>query len=241
MVKTNLGLLAGVVAHPDWISGRIDTTWLERNVDEIIRMGEDVLLPTRASIGSSSAQPAEASADTGKSGTLTLQPGSIFHLDLSPAETPASATSSAPTKHTLTLSTIAHNTFPDRLSGTMQTTWSPTPQSFSLTQSSSKAGLSSSYDLADPNDPTHVAFPIVGKIVELHPAITGEHPEETKAGYVQKGDTLAVLSVMKMESAVTALRSGVVVRRGKAAQIGAVVGEGMLLAVIADEVGKSRL
>lgn len=58
---------------------------------------------------------------------------------------------------------------------------------------------------------------------------------------MHRGDTLAVLRVMKMESVVSAPVGGTVIRVGKGVQVGVVIGEGMLLAVVGGDGGKSRL
>lgn len=131
-------------------------------------------------------------------------------------------------KHTLVLSSLGHNAFPNQLSGTISTSLSPAPLSFSLTQLSSTAA-SSHTELANPQDPTHIASPLSGKIVELHAALT----EGSENGsYVHQGEALVVLSVMKMESVVTAPVSGKVVRLGRGIEVGAIVGEGTLLCVL---------
>lgn len=58
---------------------------------------------------------------------------------------------------------------------------------------------------------------------------------------VAKGDTIGVLSVMKMDSVVVVLRTWRVVRRAKGVEIGVVAGEGMQLAIVKEEQDKSRL
>ncbi|KAF7975679.1 hypothetical protein HWV62_8781 [Athelia sp. TMB] len=232
-VKTNKVVLAGVVAHGDWARGNCDTLWLERELVEVMKIGEDVLKPRLGGLSSQEAQSGAAEAVVSpslSSGSLAMQPGAIFHLEL--------FKDGAKQKHTLTLASIAHNTFPGHLSGTLQSTFSPGPVAFSLKQAQSSAGVSAgTFDLADPNDTAHVGAPMTGKIVDLHPAVLAQ------TGMVAKGDALAVLSVMKMESVVVAPRAGRVVKRGKGVEVGVVVGEGMLLAVVAldGELGKSRL
>ncbi|KDQ60049.1 hypothetical protein JAAARDRAFT_32422 [Jaapia argillacea MUCL 33604] len=231
-VKTNLEVLAGVVGHEDWVGGKVYTTWLERNLSSVLEAGQRIV---SRRLGS---WPVGAGVMKGAgivSGSVLLQPGTTFHLELSPQD-PSNPSSASPLqKHTMMLSSIAHNTFPDRLSGVVQTTFSPTPHSFSLTQSSSAAVSSSSFELADPGNPSHIASPLTGKVVELHPAFS----EDEGGGWVKEGETLVVLSVMKMENVVVAPRSGVLKRRGKGVEVGIVVGEGMLLCVIGR--AKSRL
>jgi pyruvate carboxylase len=246
-VKTNLGLLAGVVEHRAWSEGTIDTMWLERNVEEVVRLGTESL-NSRKTLG-----VGKRSYGTTGSGSLSvpssaknvlLQSGSLFHLTLSAAG--ALGPTADSTKHTVTISSIAHNSFPDRLSGTLQTTLTPSPFNFDLTQSSSAAIYSASFELADPNNTAHVGSPLTGMIVELHPALLADDPDGSHV--VKKGDTLAVLSVMKMETTVAAPRSGIIARRGKGVRVGIVIGEGVMIAVIgsvpladSDSGPKSRL
>ncbi|KAF5368225.1 hypothetical protein D9615_010529 [Tricholomella constricta] len=226
---TNRILLAGVLDHQDWLDGSIDTLWLERNTEEVLSLGKSLADPTHTIKGASRDQTVANPATT--SGTTLLQPGALFSLTLSSGD--ATAT---PTKHSLTLSSISHNGFPDQLSGLLQTSFSPTPLEFSLSQSTSAAIASSAFELANPNEASHVASPLTGKIVELHPAllaakgdVAGEHGR-----LIRQGETVVILSVMKMESAVTAPRDAFVKRLGKGIQVGVVLGEGMLICILGD-------
>ena len=236
-MKTNVELLAGVVEHPDWAAGGIDTMWLEKNVGAVTDLGKGVLTHKRGAKGlrKSHAQNQEKgdTVSSVSSGNVLLQPGTLFHLTLSPSGTAPSIADS--TKHTLTLSSIARNTFPAHLSGTLQTTLSPTPLTFSLAQSASAAVSSSSFELADPNNPTHVASPLTGKVVELHAALLVGEGDKGRQRWVRKGETLVVLSVMKMENVVVAPWSGMVERVGKGVKVGVVLGEGMLVGVVGHE------
>ncbi|THV07137.1 carboxylase:pyruvate/acetyl-coa/propionyl-CoA [Dendrothele bispora CBS 962.96] len=255
IVKTNVDVLTGVLHHEDWRSGRIDTLWLERSLDQVLRLGASstVSKPSRSS--TSTNQPPSG---MGSQSTVVLRPGSMFNLTItSPTPTSSHPTSSpsllpaTETKHTLTLSSIALNTFPERLSGTIQSTILPSPFSFDLVQSTTSVGSSSSdFEFGDQNNASHVVSPITGKIVELHPAfasLSGSSSSSSLSSLdqkvpriIKKGDVLAVLSVMKMESVITAPQSGVIERFGNGVRLGVVIGEGMLLAVVSAEV-KSHL
>lgn len=84
-VKINLDLLLGVLEHPDWISGDIDTTWLERNVDPVLTAGRAALELRRAVVGvPTSPEKVQGTRDNLAAGTVALQPGALFHLALSP-------------------------------------------------------------------------------------------------------------------------------------------------------------
>ena len=196
------------------------TRWLEENVDHVLRLGADNLPPPSTT---------HRSSTNNDTGTVLLQPGSSFQLSLSPA---SDSFRHGPTQvHGLVLSTIRHNAFPDELSGTITTSLSSTPLTFSLTQSSSIA-TSSNFEFANPADPSHLPCPLAGKIVELHPALVAAADRSSPQSFVREGDVLVVVAVMKMESVVNALRSGHVSRIGRGVEIGAVVPEGSLVCVL---------
>lgn len=240
-VKTNMELLAGVMAHADWSAGTMHTRWLEDHVDDVLALGRQHLhRDVHASSSTSLSHSFRSSSDAdGAPGTVLLQPGASFQLSLSSATSPTPAEQAR--KHTLVLSSLGHNAFPGQLSGTIITSLASAPLSFSLTQLSS-AATSSHLDLANPQDPAHIASPLSGKIVELHPALTAAREGSENGSYVHKGEALVVVSVMKMESVVTAPVSGNVVRLGRGIEVGVVVGEGTLLCVLGPgEGGLARL
>ncbi|KAF8645585.1 hypothetical protein AX16_007719 [Volvariella volvacea WC 439] len=266
-LKTNIEVLAGVIAHSQWYSGAISTSWLEQNLEEILALGRTTLKTMPSALGLKIPKQVDAghAAKSHISGNATLQPGTLFHLTLSPVGSSASSPvstrtgtttpsvlSAANQKHTLTLTSIAHNNFPEQLSGVLQSSFSNTPYTFSLLQSStSAAGIQAAlFELADPNDPCQIASPLTGKIVEIHPALveasgsggggtshshsaTGPKGSVSTATYsarrVKKGETLVVLTAMKMENAVVAPHDGFVSRIGKGVKPGVVLGEGMLV------------
>ncbi|KIJ63180.1 hypothetical protein HYDPIDRAFT_92999 [Hydnomerulius pinastri MD-312] len=235
-VKTNAELLLGILLHDAWQAGNVDTTWLERVVDEVLRLGKDDLARRpHISTGALPITQTEGPRNTiGASSTsLLLQPGATFHLSFT------GLSNTAEVKHVLTLSSISRNAFPEELSGTIRSTLTPDPVSFSLTQASSAHASSAAFELANPNDPSHIGVPLTGKVVELHPALT----QSAAPAVVRKGETIVVLSAMKMENAVFAPHDGLLQRRGRGIEMGAVVGEGVLLCIInkEDKVPTSRL
>ncbi|EIW74331.1 hypothetical protein CONPUDRAFT_67490 [Coniophora puteana RWD-64-598 SS2] len=249
-VKTNADVLAGVLAHPAWAKDGIDTTWLERNLEDVLRLGRGAL-ERRSVKGLEPQRPSQAGQTSNASqadaahpqGGITIQPGTSFQLSLSvPSPASAAGTDTFPTgRHTITLASLAHNTFPSHLSGTLSSSLSHHPAvHFDLARLATAASMAD-YELARPGDSAHVSAPLGGKIVELHPALLradtaarSEEGQETeaKAVRVEEGETVAVLSAMKMETAVRAPRGGDVVRRGRGIEVGAIVGEGVLLCVL---------
>ncbi|KAI0765275.1 hypothetical protein C8Q74DRAFT_1205439 [Fomes fomentarius] len=238
-VKTNAELLAGVVAHDDWQQGSIHTRWLEEHLEEVLELGKEALRTRRTHPLSQSSSPSEdarvsANAPQG-SGSILLQPGSSFQLSITPSQSSSTSTTDsrgATQNHSLVLSSIGHNAFPHQLSGTLATSLSSNPLAFSLTQLSSMT-TSQAFEFANPQDATHLSCPLAGKIVDLHPALTNLD------AYIRKGEPLVVVSVMKMESVVTAPRSGKVGRVGRGIEIGAVIPEGVLVCVL-DVEGSQR-
>jgi len=71
---------------------------------------------------------------------------------------------------------------------------------------------------------------MTGKVVELHPALSAEG--NTDGRKVKKGESLLILSVMKMETVIASPRDGWVVRKGKGVKVGVVLGEGMLVCLL---------
>ncbi|KAF9003295.1 hypothetical protein BDQ17DRAFT_1242359 [Cyathus striatus] len=216
-VKTNLGVLLGVVRHPEWRKGGVDTLWLERSLGEVIQMGGG----GRGVRGLERRKEDKPMAGSSGEGIL-LQPGSTFSLLLSPS------TESKEEKHTITLQSLTTNAFPSSLSGTVLSSFHPTPHTFSLSLSSSAAAVAG--ELANPRDANHVAAPMGGKVVEVHLALSylidGGGAEKREMVRVRRGETLLVMSVMKMESVVLAPRDGWVERVGRGVKVGEVLGEG---------------
>lgn len=235
-VKTNLSVLAGVVDHPEWAAGTIDTLWLERNASGILLLGNHASV---SSVKNDRREESHARSTALAGNSILLHPGTLFNLALSvPSPSSSANPSISSSKHSLTLISISQNTFPSSLSGTLQTSFSPTPLEFSLNQSTSAAVSSGTFEFADLNNKEHIPSPITGKIVELHPALAvGSGPEQKQ---VKKGDTLLIVSVMKMENVISAPFDGTVEKIGKGIKLGVVLGEGMLVCILG-KVVQSRL
>ncbi|KZP27930.1 hypothetical protein FIBSPDRAFT_927897 [Athelia psychrophila] len=191
--------------------------------DNVIRIGTEVLKPRVGGLGIQEHQDTwevtvtSASASASGSGSLPMQPGAISHLVFP-------AWNQYRRGH--------EEAHPDtRLHRARQLLHSPLRPA-------------PTHLFARPLRVLAQAGPVVcqrlchvdGKIIELHPAVLAE------SGMVAKGDTIVVQSVMKVECVVMAPRAGRVVRRGKPVEVGVVVWEGMLLAVVnSEELSKSRL
>jgi len=240
-IKTNLSILAGVVDHPEWAAGTIDTLWLERNAPCILKLGDNagasIKNDRRDELHVKSTKLASSSALAGN--TVLLQPGTLFNLALAvPSPTPSANPPISSSKHSLTLISISQNAFPLSLSGTLQSSLLSAPLEFTLTQSTSAAISSGAFEFADLNNEEHIPFPITGKIVELHPALSVHADSERRR--VRKGEPLLIMSVMKMETVLSVPFDGTVKRIGKGIKLGMVLGEGMLVCVLGKDV-QSRL
>lgn len=235
-IKTNVQLLAGVMIHPDWKAGKVDTLWLERFIDAVLDLGREASIRKTTGPPIKAQASASDSASSAAGGSVLIQPGTTFNLSLTPSDS-----SSATEKHTLTIASVAHNAFPDELSGTLQTSLSSSPFAFHLTRSTSVLGsAAAAFESPNPRDPGHIACPLTGKIVELHPALLGKGDGWVKQGdgWVKQGETLVVISVMKMETVVSAPVSGKVERLGRGVEEGVIMAEGMLLCVFKTDVGE---
>jgi len=235
-IKTNVDALVGVLEHPDWKHDTFDVFWLERNLEAILRLGKSVIgarsqdivkLRATSDLHQGSNIANSGGSNTVLTGNTLLQPGSRFHLTFTPTSSISASRSSK--KHFLTLTSIAHNAFPERLDGILESTLSPAPLTFSLSQSTSAITNSKGFEPADPSDRLQVGAPLSGKITEVHSALTAS---EVKGRQVKKGDTLIVLSVMKMETAVLAPHDGVIERVGKGLRVGVIINEGVLVCVV---------
>jgi hypothetical protein len=106
MVRTNAAVLAGVLEHPDWSTGDIDTLWLERNAVAILELGNKAvgLRVVRRGLDLQPGGPTSTTAPAAGGGgptTTMLQPGPRRTLTLSPP-----GQKDLETKQTLTLSSI---------------------------------------------------------------------------------------------------------------------------------------
>lgn len=236
-VKTNRKVLEGVLRHLQWQAGDVDTLWLDRHLKDVIGLSVE---SGRSVKGLEFPSRRKDTVDdaVGSGGITLIQPGTLFHLSL--AQSSSSETLTQETKHTITLSSLFHNAFPQQLSGTLLSSFSPqTPYTFSLSQSNSASTASGDFELANPNDPFHVGTLMTGKIVEIHPALSDDENVESRK--VKKGEPVLVLSVMKMETVIPAPRDGWVKRKGKGIKVGVVVGEGMLICVLEETPLSSKL
>lgn len=193
-VKTNISILRAIVAHRDFLEGKCDTQWLERNQADLIEASTRFTTssnPLLQDSASSTAAPALSNANT------LFRKGDAWSLTLSSPGQPAAQ----PTHH-LELTKVRRNDFPSSLSADILFT-SPTgstPLTLALNSTSASASASTSqHPRANPANPSHIGIPFPGKLVEV---LVDE------GDVVKEGDVVCVVQQMKMELEVRSSRSG---------------------------------
>ena len=223
-IKTNLDLLAAILAHPDFFAGNCDTQWLEANHADLIALSHnirDTKSKTQSHFLASQPNPSISATANSSSGPL-FRPKDAWTLSLTPKnQLPASTQ-----QHHLSLTRILRNDFPASLSAEITHTGpSSTSQSYTLSLNSTSSSASTrGHRLGSPSDPSHVLIPFAGTLVEV---LVDEGDE------VAKGDVVCVVRQMKMELEVRAPRGGIV---GFVMEVedGGEVSEGMLAATVVE-------
>lgn len=216
-VKTNIDVLRGIIAHGDFVAGKVDAQWLERNLEDIVRIGE---APSKRVQGNQSSLPMPVSASSIPSSTipssssLLFRKGDAWSITLEPLNnnnsnhsTQQIAHQQQQQQHHLHLTRILRNEFPSSLSAEIEYTAprtlpTPTPYRLHLTSTSSSASaLASAFSRrrGDPSNPRHIVLPMAGKLVEVFVAEGDE---------VRENDVLAFVRQMKMELEVRSPRAG---------------------------------
>ncbi|KZP09284.1 hypothetical protein FIBSPDRAFT_938564 [Athelia psychrophila] len=196
----------GVVAHEEWEEAKCDTMRLKR---ELGRCGSDwdALKPRVRGLGVQRQQDADEVGATSMAGVRMVV--NAASRDISPRPVPAWVQSCLRCKEThpaVRLHRTRH--FPRTL--LRHAVNHLLPLAFSPRQVRSSTSVSAgAFDLADFNDSMPVAALLVRKIVDLHPAVLAERDGG-------EGDTIGMLNVMKMESAVVSPCTYRMVRGGRA-------------------------
>lgn len=209
-VKTNLSVLRAVVSHRDFAAGHCSTQWLETQQASLVAEGARMTATLAARETAQPSATASAAASTTaettalasvSASTLLFRKGDAWDVALTPLPPPPHGAfneqNDPASKFHMQLTRILRNDFPASLAAEMLFTSpgsaSPTPYTLSLTASATSAAAAacaSSRPLADPRDPSHVALPLAGTLVELC-------VDEGDA--VAAGDVVAVVRQMKME------------------------------------------
>jgi pyruvate carboxylase len=201
-VKTNISLLRGIVAHPDFTAGRVDTQWLGFNLESVLQHGESISKALQVQQGS--AAPSQSIAQsTLPASNLLFRKGDAWSITLEPlSKDPQQAEKLS---HHLLLSRVLRNEFPSSLAAEIEYT-TPTSRTaipyrmkLETTSTAASALVSSSHRRGDPKDPQHIILPLSGKLIEILVA-DGED--------VAENQVLAFVKQMKMELEVRSPRAG---------------------------------
>jgi pyruvate carboxylase len=202
-VKTNINLLRGIVGHPDFMAGRVDTQWLGLNLDAVLQQGENIS-ETLRELGGPAGPSQQAVSQTGlPASNLLFRKGDAWSITLEPLS--KDSQQSDKVAHHLRLSRVLRNEFPSSLTAEIEYT-TPTSQGaipyrmqLETTTTAASALVSSSHRRGNPKNPHHIILPLSGKLIEILVA-DGED--------VAENQVLAFIKQMKMELEVRSPRSG---------------------------------
>lgn len=217
-IKTNLPMLHAIITHTDFLEGKCDTQWLEREQEQLLHQSQQ--LPSRPLHfpDTTNTTPSSAFAST----NMLLRKGDGWSLAL----TSKASADATPIRHHLEVSRIMRNEFPQSLSAEMvftSPTQGPTAYKVDLTATTASASATtSSLRRANLSDESHIGIPFAGKLVEV---LIDE------GDYVKEGDVICVVQQMKMELEVRSPRSGRITWVLEA-EDGDEVAEGTLAAIV---------
>jgi pyruvate carboxylase len=202
-VKTNIGLLRGIVAHPDFMTGKVDTQWLGLNLEAVLQEGDRISKGLQTSNSPSGPSQQAMSQAALPASNLLFRKGDAWSITLEPLS--KDAPQSDKVAHHLRLSRVLRNEFPHSLAAEIEYT-TPTSQGampyrmqLETTTTAASALVSSSHRRGDPKNPQHIIFPLSGKLMEMLVS-DGED--------VVENQVLAFVKQMKMELEVRSPRSG---------------------------------
>lgn len=224
-VKTNISLLRGIAAHPDFASGSVDTQWLEQNLELILHEGEKASQHLRETRRYDVSVQKALTTQGLPSSTTSLRKGDAWSLSLEPLSKDQTQAQSG--ANHLRLTRVLRNDFPTFLAADIEFTTSasnkPTAyhMQLSATVSSATAIVSASRRKGDPRNANHVVFPMPGKLMEI---LVSEGEQ------VVENQPLALIKQMKMELEIRSPRSGTIRWLYKMENDDEDVAEGTLLA-----------
>ncbi|KAL3253987.1 hypothetical protein ABHI18_009187 [Aspergillus niger] len=195
-VRTNLELLRGVVAQEDFLSGRIDTQWLESSLDQVLQQGASVSRSVRTQ-GPVQGQRPTASPSV-PSSNLLFRRGDAWSISLTPVEA-----SQQSQQHRLQLTRVLRNDFPTSLAADIEYQTPSSSGAYRLelaaTSTTASALFSSAHRRGDISNPRHIVLPLSGKLIEVLVS-SGDH--------VAENQVIAFIKQMKMEVEVRSPRAG---------------------------------
>ena len=203
-VKTNIDLLRGIVAHEDFVAGRVNTQWLGSNLEQVLGLGESVSASLRHNTSPSATEAQSVSQQSLPSSNLLFRRGDAWAITLEPLQK-GSSSQQDKISHHLQVSRILRNEFPSSLAAEIEYT-TPSSQTaipyrlqIAATNTAASALVSSSHRRGDMNNPRHIVLPLSGKLIEV---LVSEGEE------VAENQVVAFVKQMKMELEVRSPRSG---------------------------------
>ncbi|KAI2700486.1 hypothetical protein CBS147332_8097 [Penicillium roqueforti] len=230
-LKTNISLLRGIVAHSDFMAGKVDTQWLGLNLDAVLQQGEMISKTIQGLDGS--AGPSQQVSQNGLPvSNLLFRKGDAWSITLEPL---SKDSQSDKVSHHLRLSRVLRNEFPTALAAEIEYT-TPTSEGaisyrmqLETTTTAASALVSSSHRRGDPKNPHHIILPLSGKLIEI---LVSDGQD------VVENQVLAFVKQMKMELEVRSPRSGRVKWVHEMEDEEEDVAEGMLLVELEPNNGK---
>jgi pyruvate carboxylase len=198
-VKTNLDILRGIVAHPDFALSDCDTTWLEANQKSLLENGERISGSTSESTLLDSQSTSSSIAANATAAPL-FRKGDAWTISLAPTGDKTARL----INHHLQVSRILRNEFPTSISADIlyATPSSPKPAPYTITlnsTSSSASAATSQHRKGNLRDPRHITIPFPGTLIEVLVDV---------GDVVKEGDVICVVRQMKMELEVRASKAG---------------------------------
>ncbi|KAK5175518.1 uncharacterized protein LTR77_000657 [Saxophila tyrrhenica] len=206
-VTTNLTFLMGVVASPAFAQKSCSTRWLEDNLNGIIALGKET--EAQGSLASKEPYLVSSTTETTSAGTAGLgaagvlfRKGDAFKMELTGAGR-ANDRSAQREEHLLRIDRVLMNDFPNQLTADMTFSTASSSKSYAVnfTSTTQTSVASSRHRYASASDPTHIALPFPGQMVEV---LVDE------GDVVKEGEVLCVVRQMKMELEVRAPWAGTV-------------------------------
>ncbi|KAL3461554.1 hypothetical protein BJX64DRAFT_153742 [Aspergillus heterothallicus] len=187
-VKTNLDLLRGILVHEDFLTGKIDTQWLEKYLDQAVQLGGEISksLEEPGQISRPSSIPSMPSSN------FLFRPGDSWSVTLEPVNSQASQPQEQK-RHHLQLTRVLQNDFPSSISAEIEYTTPDSVAAYRMkleTTNTSAAALVSSHRRGDSRNPRHIVLPISGKLIEVL---------ITPGDMIEKNQVVAFVKQMKME------------------------------------------
>ncbi|KAL4778737.1 hypothetical protein BJX76DRAFT_362443 [Aspergillus varians] len=194
-VKSNLDLLRGITGQEEFLTGSIDTQWLEKHLDQAVQLGDSISrsLQTSVQIARPSGTPSISQP------SLLFRPGDSWSITLDPLN---GQEVTQQQKNHLQLTRVLQNNFPTSISAEVEYTTASSAVAYRMkleTTNTAASALVSSHRRGDPANPRHIVLPLSGKLIEML-VFPGDMVEENQV--------VAFVKQMKMELEVRSPRAG---------------------------------